>query len=207
LHDASKENESVTLTGLAASETGFKQFSPGKRVLHLATHGFFLEGTCDSHPQTEETLENRQRGATVGNPLLLSGLAFAGANHRDDTGRDGIVTSEEIAVMDLSGVDLAVLSACDTGRGQIRAGEGVFGLRRAFQLAGANAVVMSLWPVDDEMTREWMLAMYHEWLVDGKSTAAAVRLANLKILSQQRAKHLSTHPFYWAAFISAGNRE
>jgi CHAT domain-containing protein len=72
---------------------------------------------------------------------------------------------------DLEGVDLAVLSACDTGRGQIRAGEGVFELRRAFQIAGANTVVMSLWPVDDEMTRKWMLSMYHRWLVDRTESA------------------------------------
>ena len=202
-----KENGSVTLTGLNASELEFRQLSPGKRVLHLATHSFFLEGACNSILRADEAPEDGRGKPTAENPLLLSGLAFAGANHRNDSAHDGIVTAEEIAAMDLGGVDLAVLSACDTGRGQIREGEGVFGLRRAFQLAGASSVVMSLWPVDDEMTSKWMLSMYRGWLVDGKSTASAVRRANLAILNQRRAKHLSTHPFYWAAFIATGNRD
>ena len=206
LRSNSNGNPSVTLTGLEANELRFKELSPGKRVLHLATHSFFLGDKCDAIPQTDRTGETRSPGLAAENPLLLSGLALAGANHREDPGRDGIVTAEEIALMDLDGVDLAVLSACDTGRGEVRTGEGVFGLRRAFQLAGANTVVMSLWPVDDEITRNWMLSMYQGWLVYGKSTAAAVRLANREILNQRRAKHLSTQPFYWAAFIAVGNR-
>jgi len=207
LHTGSKDDTSITLTGHDASELEFRQFSPGRRILHLATHTFFLGGACNSILQTDEALGNEHGLSTAENPLLLSGLAFAGANHRNDPDQDGIITAEEIAVMDLEGVDLAVLSACDTGRGQIRAGEGVFGLRRAFQIAGANTVVMSLWPVDDEMTRKWMLSMYHGWLVDRKNSAAAVRLADLQILNQRRTKHLSTHPFYWAAFIASGNRD
>jgi CHAT domain-containing protein/tetratricopeptide (TPR) repeat protein len=199
------EGASITLTGSEASELSFRQLSPGKRVLHLATHGFFLEDSCDS---ISHSRQGPEPDVDFGeNPLLLSGLAFAGANHRNGNNDDGIVTAEEIATMNLSGVDLTVLSACDTGRGQVRAGEGVFGLKRAFQLAGANTVVMSLWPVDDEMTREWMLSMYHTRLAEGKETALAVRLANREILKQRRSRKLSTHPFYWAAFIAAGNRD
>jgi hypothetical protein len=95
----------------------------------------------------------------------LSGLAFAGANKRQSARwaeDDGILTAEEIASLDLHGVEWAVLSACDTGVGEIKAGEGVFGLRRAFQVAGARTVIMSLWSVEDRATREWMAALYRE---------------------------------------------
>jgi CHAT domain-containing protein len=146
--------------------------------------------------------------ATAENPLLLSGLAFAGANRRasakpDET--DGILTAEEIAGINLAGVDWAVLSACDTGVGEIKVGEGVFGLRRAFQVAGARTVIMSLWPVEDEATRQWMATLYREHFLDGKDTGESVRAASLQILRQRRAKHQSTHPFYWGAFIAAGD--
>jgi len=123
-------------------------------VLHLATHGFFLDA-CD--PAASAT--SPRSSGPIENPLLLSGLALAGANDgkRPD---DGILTAEEIVSLNLGGLEWAVLSACDTGLGEIRAGEGVFGLRRAFQLAGAHTVIMSLWPVDDNSTRLWMQELY-----------------------------------------------
>ena len=101
VHPQDKENGSVTLTGLEASEIEFKQLSPGKRVLHLATHGFFLEGTCTSILQPDDIPENVHGLSSAENPLLLSGLAFAGANHRNESDHEGIVTAGEIAVMDL----------------------------------------------------------------------------------------------------------
>jgi CHAT domain-containing protein len=139
---------------------------------------------------------------------LLSGLAFAGANRRvvmrpDED--DGILTAEEVASLNLAGVEWAVLSACDTGLGEIKAGEGVFGLRRAFQIAGARTVIMSLWSVEDESTREWMRALYQGRLQQRLDTAAAVREAGLTVLRARRAKGQSTHPFYWAAFVAAGD--
>jgi CHAT domain-containing protein len=142
------------------------------------------------------------------NPLLLSGLAFAGANRRASAGpddSDGILTAEEIAGINLEGVDWAVLSGCDTGVGEIKLGEGVFGLRRAFQVAGARTVIMSLWPVEDQTTREWMATLYQEHFRDGKDTPESVRGASLKILRRRRANRESTHPFYWGAFIAAGD--
>ena len=107
--------------------------------------------------------------------------------------------------MNLDGVEWAVLSACDTGLGEIRAGEGVFGLRRAFQIAGARTVIMSLWSVGDESTRSWMRALYAGRLQRNLSTADAVREASLAVLRDRRSRHLSTHPFYWAGFIAVGD--
>ena len=98
-----------------------------------------------------------------------------------------------------------MLSACDTGVGEVKAGEGVFGLRRAFQVAGVNTVIMSLWSVDDQATRQWMRALYDARLVQRLDTADSVRAAALSVLRARRAKGQSTHPFYWAAFVAAGD--
>jgi hypothetical protein len=209
----------LELRGAAASETTVKRSAAGHRVLHLATHGFFLGGTCASALGTtrgDGALErefvaraNVQPPRVLGeNPLLLSGLALAGANQRAaarDGEDDGILTAEEIASLDLSGVEWAVLSACETGVGDVLAGEGVFGVRRAFQVAGARTLIMSLWGVEDASTRRWMKALYESRLREGLSTAEAVRAADVKVLSWRRANKLSTHPFYWAGFVAAGD--
>lgn len=141
-------------------------------------------------------------------PLLLSGLALAGANRRAAAGpddEDGILTAEEVTALDLEGVEWAVLSACDTGLGQVKAGEGVFGLRRAFQVAGVRTVIMSLWSVDDQAARQWMRALYEGRLQKHLGTANAMHDATLSILRERRARGQSTHPFYWAAFVAAGD--
>ncbi|MCU1237921.1 MAG: Tetratricopeptide 2 repeat protein [Candidatus Solibacter sp.] len=174
-------------TGNAANEASFKSNSAGKKVVHVAAHAFYLGNGCSS--------------AVADNPLLLSGLALA----RGVAGEDGIVTAEEIAAMDLSGVEWAVLSGCETGVGKLMPGEGVFGLRRAFQMAGSRTVIMSLWPVDDQATRTWMKTLYREHLAKGKGTAESVRAASLASLAKRRAEGMSTHPFYWAGFIAAGD--
>lgn len=205
----------VHLNGPAATEGAFKEEAAGKRILHLATHGFFLEGTCLS-----ATTDRRGIGGlgpmkppappppAMENPLLLSGLVLAGANHREDAGpdeEDGILTAEEIAALDLSGVRWAVLSACDTGTGEVRAGEGVLGLRRAFQIAGAGTVIMSLWPVEDESARRWMSWLYRARFLEGMDTAEAVRQSTLEALRWRREQGLSTHPLFWAGFVAAGD--
>jgi CHAT domain-containing protein/Tfp pilus assembly protein PilF len=209
------------LTGAAASETAFKRLAPGHRVLHVATHGFFLGKRCTSALEsgrgigglTDAGEAEAPSGAAPPqaqgeNPLRLSGLVMAGANHREHAGPDeddGILTAEEIASLDLSGVEWAVLSACDTGVGDIKTGEGVLGLRRAFQIAGVNTLIMSLWSVDDESTREWMTALYDARLKRGLSTAESVRHASSKVLDARRKAGQSTHPFHWAAFVAAGD--
>jgi len=133
---------------------------------------------------------------------------MAGANRRRSAGpndEDGILTAEEVASLNLNGVEWAVLSACDTGLGEVRVGEGVLGLRRAFQVAGVHTVIMSLWSVEDQATLEWMRALYVGRTQKGLSTAEAMRAASLSVLRARRARGLTTHPFYWGGFIAAGD--
>jgi CHAT domain-containing protein len=176
----------------------------------VATHGFFLTDACQpaGGPSTRGVGGlTGERPRQAENPLLLSGLALAGANRRavapDED--DGILTAEEVAALDLSGVEWAVLSACDTGVGEVKAGEGVFGLRRAFQIAGARSIIMSLWSVEDQSTRAWMRALYAARFERNRSTADAVHEASAALLRDRRSKGLGTHPFYWAAFVAAGD--
>ncbi len=141
-------------------------------------------------------------------PLLRSGLVLAGANRRAETSRDeddGILTAEEIAGLDLSAAQWAVLSACDTGRGDLQAGEGVVGLRRAFQVAGARTVILSLWPVLDNVAADWMAELYRGKFVRGDTTATSVRAASRSLLAARRAAGQSTHPLYWSGFIATGD--
>jgi len=199
----------LRLTGAAASESAFKAQAAGRRILHIATHGFFLDGHCASSPDPSGKSTAASSARVVRqNPLVLSGLILAGANHRNATApdqEDGVLTAEEVAALDLNGVEWAVLSGCDTGVGEGRAGEGVFGLRRAFQAAGARTVIMTLWPVEDQTTRQWMTTLYRARLTRKLSTATAVREAGLALLGGRRTRGLSTHPFYWAAFVAAGD--
>jgi CHAT domain-containing protein/tetratricopeptide (TPR) repeat protein len=202
------------LIGPDATEASFKRRAPGYRVLHLATHGFFLENRCPSVLENararagQRFTGSREAPAILGdNPLLLSGLALAGANRRQAAGaeaEDGILTAEEIASLDLSGVEWAVLSACETGLGPVMGGEGVLGLRRAFEVAGVKTLIMSLWKVEDQTSREWMRHLY-EGRRRGLGTAEATRHASLEMLKDLRSRHKSTHPFFWGAFVAAGD--
>ncbi len=142
------------------------------------------------------------------NPLLLSGLALAGANRRSAAGADeddGILSAEEVAGLNLQGVEWAVLSACDTGLGTVISREGVLGLRRAFQVAGVRTVIMSLWSVDDRATLEWMQRLYEARFRGNLSTVDAMRDASVRVIRDRRSKGLSTNPFYWAAFVASGD--
>jgi CHAT domain-containing protein/tetratricopeptide (TPR) repeat protein len=206
------ESESArVLVGHDASETTFKREAPGSRVLHVATHGFFLNDTCPGAPAGTRGVGGVAKSggpAPVANPLRLSGLALAGANRRASAGPEedeGILTAEEVASLNLEGVEWAVLSACDTGVGEIKAGEGILGLRRSFQIAGARTVIMSLWSVDDDAARDWMRAVYDARFGRKRSTVDAVQSANLAVLRARRARGQSTEPFYWAAFAAVGD--
>src|SRR5258705_12311291 len=132
----------------------------------------------------------------IENPLLRSGLALAGANLHDNSNDDGILTALEASGLNLWGTKLVVLSACDTGLGEVRNGEGVYGLRRAFVLAGAESLVMSLWPVSDYPTKKLMTEFYQN-LKQGMGRGEALRQAQLKMVKE------NLHPFYWANFIQS----
>lgn len=181
--NAGERNE--LLTGDEATRARFLEEATRARVLHIATHAFVLDQACGN-----------------GNPLLHSGLVFAGANKMRST---SVLTAQQIASLDLRGVDWAVLSACNSGFGKLQDGEGVLGLERAFRVAGARSVVMSLWPVDDAGARAFMRQLYAERYEHGASSADAVWNASRKILEQRRAAGKSTHPWYWASFVGAGS--
>jgi CHAT domain-containing protein len=131
--------------------------------------------------------------------LLRSGLALAGANLDKNGIEDGILTALEASNLNLWGTKLVTLSACDTGVGEVKNGEGVYGLRRAFVIAGAETVVMSLWPVSDYVTRELMTS-YYRGLKAGLGRGDALRQAQLAMLNRKGREH----PFYWASFIQVG---
>lgn len=200
----------TVFTDEAASEIAIKRVS-GPSILHVATHGFFWAD------------ERRVTSGLSADPLLRSGLALAGANSQQDgRGEDGILTALEAASLDLFGTKLVVLSACETGVGDVRTGEGVYGLRRALMLAGAESQIMSLWQVSDEATRDIMITVYRR-LIAGDGPTDALRHVQLTMINyKERGKdsrsraELATvrqkagiklsrgHPYYWASFIQSG---
>jgi CHAT domain-containing protein len=215
---ATVESKKATLlTGAWATEEAFKTLAGSHRVLHVATHGFFLGDECGQAGEATRGVVGlgiRARPAVerveIENPLLRSGLALAGFNRRAETPAgqdDGVLTAQEVASLDLSGVEWAVLSACDTDRGDVAGGEGVLGLQRAFRIAGAQTLIMSLWAVDDEATREWMAALYRARLKDGLDAPESARAASLSLIAERRRRGLSVHPFYWGAFVTSGSAD
>jgi CHAT domain-containing protein/tetratricopeptide (TPR) repeat protein len=182
------------------------------RILHLATHGFFLvdkgqsEGVEKSAVEgmIAEDWERLKRLSRLDNPMLRSGVALAGANtwfrnqELPPQAEDGLLTAVDVSGLDLSDTELVVLSACETGLGDVQVGEGVFGLRRAFMLAGAKTLVMSLWKVRDWETQQLMVEFYRR-ILEGQSCSAALRQAQLDL------KDSCPDPLYWGAFICQGD--
>ncbi len=166
-----------------ATETTLKSLH-APPILHLATHGFFLTDA----------------DASVENPLLRSGLVFAGANGTGTGADDGVVTALEASGLDLRGTRLVVMSACETGVGKITNGDGVYGLRRALVIAGAESLVMSMWQVDDNATKELMAGFYKK-LQAGVGRSEALHAIQVEMHKNKKY----AHPFYWAAFIAAGD--
>lgn len=198
-----KNTNSAIFTRKTAEEVQLQNIQTAPQMLHIATHGFFL--------QAEERLKRRllsiQRGGAHttpppgDNPLIRAGLAFAGINSNApflgdiDTDNDGVLTALEVLGLQLSGTRLVVLSACETGVGEIHSGEGVYGLRRSFQEAGVTNVVNSLWPVSDEGTRVLMESFYRN-IYDGMSPENALRTSQKMMLDSEW-----NHPYYWSAFV------
>ncbi|MGB8849041.1 MAG: CHAT domain-containing protein, partial [Candidatus Acidiferrales bacterium] len=173
------------------------------RVVHFATHGFFL---------TDQDVTQKSQGSTGGgavtlqDPMLRSGLFFAGANRVETGGapiagiEDGVLTAYQASQLNLQGTELVVLSACETGLGEQGNGEGVFGLRRGLQEAGVDAVMMSMWSVPDRETQELMALFYAKWL-SGLDKPEALRQAQLKEREVVRQRYGKDLPFYWGAFV------
>jgi len=193
-------------TGADATESAVKALL-GPRILHIATHGFFLPDQPELRPSIGEMSfgSSEQRGGAhraiyVENPLLRSGLVFAGANQGKSGTDDGTLTALEAAQINLDGTQLVVLSACETGVGDARNGDGVYGLRRALVIAGAETQVMSLWRVNDETTRTQMAA-YYDRLLHGGGRSEAMRQVQLAMLADPAHEP----PYYWASFIVSGS--
>jgi CHAT domain-containing protein/Tfp pilus assembly protein PilF len=191
-----------------ATEAALKQ-ARAPSILHIATHGFFLDDQEPPPPDTRGfSTDNPLRisdprimrwAAKIENPLLRSGLALAGVNQHRGGDDDGLLTALEAASLDLWGTKLVVLSACDTGVGKVKNGEGVYGLRRALVLAGSQTQVISLWPVSDRETRG-LMAGYYRRLQKGEGRGEALRQIQLEMLKDTKLRH----PYYWASFIQAG---
>jgi CHAT domain-containing protein len=194
--------------------------APSYWFVHLATHGFFAVESVQSAVQVAERADLLRGGlhlkaeATGRHPGLLSGLVFAGVNRPDRPPERTILTALEAADLNLEKVELVTLSACDTGRGRVAGGEGVLGLQRAFQLAGARSVVASLWKVPDEETHQLMREFYRRvWSKDPVSKAEALRQAQIWMLENWKprgtldrpAPQGPPSPYYWAAFVLSGD--
>lgn len=204
-------DQATVLTGPTATETALKQ-AQSPRILHIATHGFFLEDIVSppsslaqrAAPNISPSLGMRapidRPTASQTHPLLRSGLALAGFNPRQSTPDDGVLTALEASTLNLQGTQLVVLSACETGVGDVATGEGVYGLRRALTLAGAESLLTSLWQVDDQATKDLMVA-YYQRLLNQSGRSEALRQAQLAMAQNPTYQH----PYYWAALVFSGN--
>lgn len=187
--------------GESANEESFKALSHQKKnLLHIATHGFFLQDSKDISTNKFVLNNYNVDNERALSPMQLTGLLFAGANRAwKNTNiipgiEDGILTADEISQVDLRGTEVVVLSACTTGLGEFSSPEGVFGLQRAFKLAGVKSIIMSLWEVSDEATSK-LMQIFYENITHGMDTHKAFRKAQLELKKQ------NDDPFEWAGFV------
>jgi CHAT domain-containing protein/Tfp pilus assembly protein PilF len=192
-----------------ATEEEFKKVASESNLLHIATHGFFF-AEVDPNAEVVESEQGDlsfRGGNSIAarsfvnsrNPLMRSGLVFAGANdvwtkkEVSKEAEDGVLTAQEVANIDMQNTDLVVLSACETGLGDIKGSEGVYGLQRSFKMAGVKHLIMSLWQVPDKETSEFM-GTFYKYL----SRSNDIQLAFNKTQKEMRKKY---DPYYWAAFV------
>ncbi|ARI82756.1 tetratricopeptide repeat protein [Microcystis aeruginosa] len=207
--------QATVLTGSKATENAVKQVKK-PNILHIATHGFFKpernlgernSGERNSGERNSGERNSGERNSplqgernVIENPLLRSGLVLAGVTIGQSAGDDGVLTALETTNLNLVGTKLVVLSACDTGKGDIKIGQGVYGLRRALVIAGSESQLISLWKVSDDATKDLMVAYYGR-LQKGEGRSEALRQIQLGMLKGEKQKH----PFYWASFIPSGD--
>lgn len=198
--------KSALFKGKDATEEAFKKLGDYKtespQIIHISTHGYFFPDPKVSRQPSAVTLQEEPVFKISEHPMLRSGLIMAGANHAWKTGKpitpeaeDGILTAYEISQLNLRNTELVVLSACETGLGDIQGNEGVYGLQRAFKIAGVKNLIMSLWQVPDQQTSELMTSFYRYWLIKKKSIRESLKLAQ----NDLRKKGLES--FYWAGFV------
>jgi CHAT domain-containing protein len=189
--------KTTALFGDKATEAAVKEIN-SPSILHIATHGYFLADV--SQMETTKVL-GVDISAAKENPLLRSGVLLAGCEnvfdenfHPSPNSENGVLTAYEAMSLNLDKTDLVVLSACETGLGSVKQGEGVYGLQRAFLIAGANSIIMSLWSVSDDATMQLMTLFYNNYAKSGnKAQAFADAIKQLKIKFKE--------PFYWSAFV------
>lgn len=190
-----KHVKTKVMTEQSASEENLKELSPPS-VLHIATHGYFLSDVSTDKGMTMGVSISRAKE----NPLLRSGLLFSGAELSISAepslqgGDNGILNAYEAMNLNLHNTKLVIMSACETGTGEIVNGEGVYGLSRSFQIAGAKKIIMSLWKVDDNATQELMSAFYESWIETNNPQEAF-------LLAQRAVKKKFNDPYYWGAFV------
>jgi CHAT domain-containing protein len=180
-----------TFTKELATEKNVKNIT-SPTILHIATHGYFIKNTKNS--ESKHAIDNANS-----NPMMNSGLILAGANRDNENNesvQDGILTASEAARLELGNTELVVLSACETGLGEVKNGEGVYGLQRAFLLAGANNLIMSLWKVDDLATKELMVIFYKNYM-QTKNVTLSLKMAQQTLRTCKKFEH----PMFWGGFI------
>ncbi|MFN8436601.1 MAG: CHAT domain-containing tetratricopeptide repeat protein [Cytophagales bacterium] len=186
------------LTQNNASEKEIKSVS-NPYILHIATHGYFLHDVDQNNEGLSFGIESQKAKE---NPMLRGGLLLAGAGDafneidtlESKSANNGIFTAYEASNLNLTGTELVFLSACETGKGEIKSGEGVYGLQRAFQIAGAKTLIMSLWKVNDETTQKLINSFYSEWLKTGNKVESFIK-------AQKQVKLAYPEPIYWGAFV------
>lgn len=186
------------ISGVDATETRVKSIEAPK-ILHIATHGFFFE---DQEMIKRSNMISTDNKKAVANPMTRSGLIFSGAENTINgeilANDNGWLNSYEASLLNLRGTELVVLSACETGSGDVQNGKGVYGLQRAITVAGAESLIMSMWEVDDKATQELMTYFYDYWIDKKMTKKEAFKKA------QQKIREKYKHPYYWGAFIMLG---
>ncbi|MGB3227443.1 MAG: CHAT domain-containing protein, partial [Saprospiraceae bacterium] len=209
-----KSKVKITLkTGYSATEESFKNFGANNtsspQILHIATHGYFFEDLIKSSQKSEINSQNENVFKMSDHPMLRSGLIMAGGNatwqgKQTLEGReDGILTAYEISQMNLSNTELVVLSACETGLGEIQGNEGVYGLQRAFKIAGAKYLIMSLWQVPDKQTSLLMTTFYKKWLnaESPDNGGKKMTIPDAFHAAQKELREIGLDPYQWAGFV------